>query len=59
MQLRSLPPTTNAPVVAAVQPASSSTTATSEDPLIASPLDENPDLYVWLASDDAALMAME
>jgi len=22
-------------------------------------LEENPDLYVWLASDDAALMAME
>jgi hypothetical protein len=63
MQLRSLPPTTHAPMVATVQPASNSTASTSattnEDPLIASTLEENPDLYVWLASDDAALMAME
>lgn len=59
MQLRSLPPTTNAPVVATVQPASTSTMAGNEDTAIASTLEENPDLYVWLASDDAALMAME
>ena len=59
VQLRSLPPTTHAPVVAVAQPASSSATTRGDDPVIASTLEENPDLYVWLASDDAALMAME
>ena len=59
VQLRSLPPTTHAPVVAVAQPASSSATTRGDDPVIASTLEENPDLYVWLASDDAALMARE
>ncbi len=59
MQLRSLPPTTHAPMVAAVPPASTSTVTGNEDAAITSTLEENPDLYVWLASDDAVLMAME
>ena len=59
LQLRSLPPTTHAPMVATVQPASASSTTGNDDAVIASTLEENPDLYVWLASDDAALMAME
>lgn len=31
----------------------------AEDATATATLEENPDLYVWLASDDAALMAME
>ncbi|MUV13900.1 hypothetical protein [Noviluteimonas gilva] len=57
MQLRSLPPTTNAPAIVTTQPVSTHTG--SDDTVIAATLEENPDLYVWLASDDAALMAME
>lgn len=57
MQLRSLPPTTSAPMVAATTPAATNTG--TDDTVIAATLEENPDLYVWLASDDAALMAME
>jgi hypothetical protein len=46
-------PAPAAPVVpAATLPGADDATATAT-------LEENPDLYVWLASDDAALMAME
>ncbi|KGQ19546.1 hypothetical protein LF41_2806 [Lysobacter dokdonensis DS-58] len=59
VQLNSLPPTTSAPTVAVVQPAATNASANADETVIASTLEENPDLYVWLASDDAALMAME
>jgi len=57
--LRSQPETTNAtaPRVASVTPAPAATT-TTDDTAYAT-LEENPDLYLWLASEDAATLAME
>ena len=40
-------------------PATVAVTAPTDAATTYDTLDENPDLYVWLASDDAALMAME
>ena len=48
---RDLPPVATAPAVA------SATAEEAYDPFVV--LDENPDLYLWLASGDAATLAME
>ena len=45
---------TSAPATATVAATAPTDAATTYDTL-----DENPDLYVWLASDDAATLAME
>ena len=65
LQLRA--PDAPAPAVATAQPASTpapaprATTALpdTDEATASASLEENPELYVWLASDDAALMAME
>ena len=58
--LRLQPESTDAaePRVASVTPAPATTTTTTDDTAYAT-LEENPDLYLWLASEDAATLAME
>lgn len=51
-------PATRATATRATAPRATALPDTDEATATAS-LEENPDLYVWLASDDAALMAME
>jgi hypothetical protein len=55
LQLRQppVPPTATVPV--AIAPAATATT--DEEAYLA--LEESPDLYLWLASEDAAILAME
>ena len=43
----------------APEPATVAVTAPTDAATTYDTLDENPDLYVWLASDDAATLAME
>ena len=53
--MRFLPQSAPAPVA---QPVAATTTATSDYDGVAA-LDENPDLYLWLASTEAEPLAME
>jgi len=57
------PPSAGAPVVAAAStsgPAANAAPPANGDTTAAyATLDESPDLYVWMASDDAAALAME